>query len=89
MNIRPDPWAAIDDPPADLHDPETNIRIAVTLIRRISQRIDDPTPAKAASVWNFNGRESVNDFGERVHDAYKRRMWAQPVLPTPELEVSP
>lgn len=89
MNIRPDPWAAIESPPADLADPATNIRIAVTLIGRIAERIDDPTPAKVASVWNFTGRESVNDFGERVGDVYERRMWALPVIPTPELDESP
>lgn len=89
MNIRPDPWAAIEDPPANLADPATNIRIAVTLIRRVSERIVDPTPAKVASVWNFTGRESVNDFGARVGDVYERRMWALPVIPTPELDESP
>lgn len=75
MNIRPDPWAAIEDPPVDLSDPATNIRIAVTLIRRIIDRIDDPTPAKVASIWNFTGRELVNDFGARVQDVYDRKPW--------------
>lgn len=89
MNIRPDPWAAIEDPPADLSDPATNIRIAVTLIRRIAERVDDPTPAKVASIWNFTGRELVNDFGARVQDAYERRLWGLPVIPAPEQRVSP
>lgn len=75
MNIRPDPWAEIEDPPADLGDPATNIRIAVILIRRIVDRIDDPTPAKVASIWNFTGRELVNDFGARVQDVYDRKPW--------------
>ena len=75
MNIRPDPWAAMQDPPADLSDPEVNIRIAVTLIRRITERIDDPTPAKVASIWNFTGREAVNEFGARVQDVYRRQLW--------------
>ncbi len=81
MNIRPDPWAAIEDPPADLGNPETNIRIAVTLIRRIGHRIEDPTPAKVASIWIFTGRELVNDFGARVQDAYDRRLWELPIAP--------
>lgn len=75
MNIRPDPWSALDNPPADLGDQETNIRIAVTLIRRISERIDDPTPAKVASIWNFTGRERVNHYGARVQDVYQNRTW--------------
>ena len=89
MNIRPDPWAAIEDPPADLSNPETNIRIAVTLIRRIGNRIEDPTPAKVASIWNFAGRELVNDFGARVQDVYDRRLWALPVAPGREEELAP
>lgn len=75
MNIRPDPWAATEDAPADMSDPPTNIRIAVTLIRRIVDRIDDPTPAEVASIWNFTGRERVNDFGARVQDVYERKPW--------------
>ena len=76
MNIRPDPWAALTNPPADLADSETNIRTAVTLLRRIAERIDDPTPAKVASIWNFTGRELVNDFGARVQAVYDERTWA-------------
>lgn len=80
MNISPDPWSALNDPPADLTDPEANIRIAVTLIGRISERIDDPTLEKVASVWNFTGRETVSDFGARVRDVYENRRWEDPVI---------
>lgn len=75
MNVRPDPWSALEDPAADLTDPETNIRVAVTLIRRIAERIEDPTPAKVASIWIFAGRETVHDYGARVQDVYSRRPW--------------
>ena len=78
MNIRPDPWAAIDAPPADLTDPATNVRIAVTLIRRLSERIDDPTPAKVASIWNFTGHESVSDLGARIERVMEEKPWQMP-----------
>ena len=80
MNIRPDPWAAIDNPPADLSDTETNIRNAVTLIRRITERVDEPTLAKVASIWIFAGAETVRDYGARVQDVHDRQIWAEPVL---------
>ena len=85
MKIRPDPWAAIDDPPADLVDPATSIRTSVTLIRRNIERLEDPTPSKVASSWNVTGRESVNDFGARVQDVYERRLWTEPFIAWPEL----
>lgn len=83
MNIRSDPWAGLDDPPADLTDPATNIRTSVTLIRRITERIGDPTPSKVASIWNSTGRENVSDFGARVERAMGEVLWQVP-LPDPQ-----
>lgn len=67
--------SAIADPPTDLGNPGTNTRIAITLIRRIWERIDDPTPAKVASIWSFTGHELVSDYGARVQDVYENRLW--------------
>lgn len=72
MNINPDLWSALSDPPADLNDPRANIRNAVTLIRRITERVDDPTLAKVASIWIFAGAEQVGDYGARVQDVHDR-----------------
>ena len=80
MNINPELWSALSDPPADLNDPEMNIRNAVTLIRRITERVDEPTLAKVASIWIFAGAEQVSDYGTRVQDVYANRRWEEPVV---------
>lgn len=56
------------------------------MIRRISERIDDPMPANVASIWNFTGRELVSDYGARVQDVYENRLWEfehDPLFGTP------
>lgn len=75
MNINPAVWGGlgIDERSAD--DPLTNIRAGVTLIRRISERIENPSAAKVASIWNFAGRERVNDFGAYVEHIYREKPW--------------
>lgn len=80
MNIQPETWAGLSDEPIDFHDPEMNIRAGVTLIRRIVRRVDDPTPAKIASIWNFTGRELVSDFGARAQAVYENPKWRSPAL---------
>lgn len=79
MNIQPETWAGLGAGPIDFHDPEMNIRAGVTLIRRIIDRVDDPTTAKVASIWNFTGRELVNDFGARAQAVYDNAQWRTPV----------
>ena len=77
MNINPRIWTGLGIDAISTHDPATNIRVGVTLIKRISDRIVDPTPAKIASVWNFAGRENVNDFGAYVGRVYREKPWAK------------
>jgi len=76
MNIRPNTWAGMDGKSImDFHDPEKNIAAAVALIKRIQDRIPDPTPSKIGSIWNFTGREKVNSLGARIGRAYKEQLW--------------
>ena len=87
MNIDPELWSVLSDPPADLNDPEANIRNAVTLIRRVTERVDDPTLAKVSSIWIFAGAERVGDYGARVQDVHDRRLWAEPFTQLPTLSI--
>ena len=41
----------------EFKNPEANIRAGVTLIKRIRDRLDDPSEAKIGSIWNFTGAE--------------------------------
>ncbi len=88
MNINPALWSTLSDQPADLSDPRANIRNAVTLIRRITERVDEPTLAKVASIWIFAGAEQVSDYGARVQDVHDNKIWATPFTPLPSLSIN-
>lgn len=76
MNINPAIWGPLLDRPArGLKSPRDNIEAAVILLKRIQQRITDPTIEAIASVWNFVGREKTNDIGAYVGRVYIERPW--------------
>lgn len=75
MNINPTIWGGLGIDRKSASDYLTNIRAGITLIKRISDRIDNPTPEKVASIWNYTGRELVNDFGAYVGRMYRETPW--------------
>ena len=76
MNIKPGMWAGLDGvKKEDFKNPEANIRAGVTLIKRIQDRLDDPTPAKIGSIWNFTGAEKVNEIGARIQKIFDQKTW--------------
>lgn len=58
-----------------LNNPDENIEAGVILIKRIQDRIENPTPAKIGSIWQFTGREKTNPYGKAVEDIYKKKPW--------------
>ena len=77
MNINPKTWSGLGLNEKSATQPRDNIRAGVTLIKRIRDRINQPTPAKVASVWHFAGTEEVDDFGAQVAEAYRTQPWAR------------
>jgi len=75
MNIRPDIWSKLDLTDDDFTDARTNIRVGVTLIKRMRDRIEDPTPEKIATLWNSAAKEKVTDFGAYVGRMFRERPW--------------
>ena len=73
MNIKPGMWAGLDGvKKEEFENPEANIRAGVTLIKRIQDRLDDPSEAKIGSIWNYTGAEQVNDKGARIQKIYDK-----------------
>ena len=66
MNIRPNPWQGLVGEQEDLNDPDANVRAGVTLIKRISNRLSDPSIAKIATLYNSLAKDQVTDYGARV-----------------------
>ncbi len=76
MNINKKTGAKlIKKSPKDLYNATDNIEASAIMLKRISKRIDDPSPAKVGSIWNFAGRETTNDFGEFIQRIYDEKPW--------------
>lgn len=77
-------------------DPRINIRAGVELIKRISDRVDNPSPRVIASLWHFIGQEKTSEdkrgYQARVNYVYKNKLWRQkhiPVFGNVEREIEP
>lgn len=82
MNIQPKNWQGLVEDNADFDDPRTNIRAGARLLARIRDRIENPTPEKIGSIYNFAGQEQVVGWGEKIARAYDEKAWTQGPLPT-------
>ncbi|WP_341896406.1 peptidoglycan-binding protein [Ferrovibrio terrae] len=80
MNINPKIWGALGVETREAaRNPERNIRAAALLLKRIGDRLDDPTPEKIGSIWNGVGLETVNHRGARIGHIYRERSWEKPM----------
>ncbi|MDH5722976.1 MAG: hypothetical protein OEY94_06610, partial [Alphaproteobacteria bacterium] len=75
MNINGEMWGALIGKKGKLDNPQDNIEAGVILLRRITDRVENPTASKIGSIWNFTGREKTNAFGEVIGKAYKEKPW--------------
>ena len=76
MNIQKNRWAKlVDKNPDDLYDPEANIEAGTVLLRKISDRIEHPSPEKIGSIWHYTGLEKTDEFGEYVGKIYREKPW--------------
>jgi hypothetical protein len=79
MNINPKIWGKLGIPTReDARNPERNIQAATLLLKRIVDRLDNPTPAKVGAIWNGIGHEKVNHRGARIGRIYQERSWEKP-----------
>lgn len=77
MNINYRYWKSLGVTKEKLACPFYNIEFGVILIKRISDRIAEPTIKKVATIYNFVGAEKVNDYGARVYKLYLSQPWAK------------
>jgi hypothetical protein len=77
MNIKPEVWGGLVGEGEDFYDPLVNIEAGVRLIRRIVERLENPTVAGVGSIYNFTGQEIVVDNGASVAEFYKSQPWNQ------------
>jgi hypothetical protein len=76
MNIDSAKWDGIGGiSKEEFADPKKNIRAGVALIKGILDRVDDPTPAKVGSIWQFSGAEKVSANGAKIERVMRERLW--------------
>jgi hypothetical protein len=64
MNINGKTWGQlINKKGARLDNEKDNIEASTILLKRIRDRIENPTPDKIGSIYNFTGREHTNEIG--------------------------
>ncbi len=75
MNVHTEIWKDLDTHGNAASVPRENIRVGVTILKRLSERIVDSTPSKIATLWNNTAAEQVTDFGAYVGRVYRDRLW--------------
>lgn len=86
MSIRSDIWQGLGLPPGHARDPAVNIAASVRLIRRITDRLERPTPEKIGTLWNSLSQDRVSDRGARIGRVFRERLWEKgPRLPDIDL----
>lgn len=76
MNIQKDSWSKlIDKNPEDMYDPNINVEASTILLRRITNALDKPTPAKVGTLWNNLGARKTNKFGHYIGNLYQEKSW--------------
>lgn len=77
MNLHYKYWRELGVTKENLDCPFYNIEFGVILLARIQARIEQPTIAKIATIYNFLGAEKVNDYSARVAKLYITRPWSK------------
>jgi hypothetical protein len=85
MNINSDYWKDLGYTREQLADPATNIKVGIMLIKRIQDRLEDPSIRKIATLYNSISQEKVTDYGARVEAIYKEKLFEKTHEPPAEI----
>ena len=74
MNVS-DVWASLAGNRANLLDVRQNVRAGAALLKRIVDRLPNPSVERVATLYNSLAKEKVSDYGARVATVYKAKPW--------------
>jgi soluble lytic murein transglycosylase-like protein len=60
-----------------LDNPRLNIRAGAILLKRIQDRLADPSIRNVATLYNGLAQPAVTNYGAQVEQAYRNREWEQ------------
>jgi hypothetical protein len=75
MNVHAEYWKELGYSREDLGDPGKNIAAGTTLIKRIINNMPDASVAQIATVYNYLGATRVSDYGARVEQIFREKLW--------------
>jgi hypothetical protein len=70
-----DKGRVIDQGRDALDDPRLNIRAGAILLKRIQDRLEEPSIRNIATLYNGLGKDHVTDYGAQVEKVYRNREW--------------
>jgi hypothetical protein len=71
------PPRLVDEGAKVFDDPRLNIRAGALLLKRIQERVMEPSIRNAATLYNSLGQRQVTNYGAQVEQAYQNREWEQ------------
>ncbi|MGI9594623.1 MAG: LysM peptidoglycan-binding domain-containing protein, partial [Acidimicrobiales bacterium] len=90
MNINHEDFAGLGaDADRLFNDPDHNIDIGAQIVRRLGERIIDPTIEKVATAYNSLPKDQVTDYGKRVAKVYEEKPWLDPHFDGPPHGLGP
>jgi hypothetical protein len=78
-NIRPNMWNKLAGEHGDVNKLSDNITAGVKLIKRISDRIENPTVERVATLYNSLAKEKVTEYGARVGQIFREHKWGKEI----------
>lgn len=76
MNIQESRWKTLVNA-SDLNEKEKNIEAGTILLKRIRDRVSDPSPENIGTLWNNLKDNETSKFGEYIGTVYREKPWAQ------------
>lgn len=67
----------MDREPDDLYDTEYNIEASAVLLKRLANRIENPTPEKIGTLWQSTAKDKTSFYGEYIRRVYDEKPWAK------------
>lgn len=75
ININPEKWRDLGFAGRNPSNPEDNIRVGVTLVKRIIERLENPSPEAIGTLYNSLPQDRVTDYGAYIGRLLQEKPW--------------
>ncbi len=75
ININLEKWRDLGFAGRNPSNPEDNIRVGVTLVKRIIERLENPTSEAIGTLYNSLPQDRVTDYGAYIGRLLQEKPW--------------